>query len=105
MGYSSEVEAENAYDAYSKAAGCSRLNAAHFLDNGVPPEYVHFFMEPDIRRTHPILSSSDIIALHKTGVDAGYAHSCLIMGIELRRVPKLWDSGIAVDYLEFVVKS
>jgi len=104
MSYTSEVEAENAYDAYSKAAGCSRMNAAHFLDHGVPPGYVHAFMEPDIRRRHPILSSGDIIALHKTGVDANYACSCLLMGVELRRVPKLWDSGIPVDYLEFVIK-
>jgi hypothetical protein len=105
MRYTSEVEAENAYGAYSREAGCSRMNAAHFLDNGVPPEYVRFFMDSDIRRIHRILSSGDIIDLHKTGVDANYAYSCLLMGVDLRRVPKLWDSGIPLDYLEFVVKS
>lgn len=100
MKFSSEREAEAAYYAYSQDAGCSRMNAAFFIENDVPDDYVRAVLNSGATTGSSGITVKSIVAFYRAGVDAGYISSCLGVGVKLERIPKLWKDGIPIEYVQ-----
>lgn len=111
MKFRSESEAEAAYYAYSQASGCSRMNAAFFIDNDVPEEYVYALLGGGATTGNSGITAKAIVSFHRAtvkaivgfhraGVDPGYISSCLASGVKLERIPELWADGIPIEYLQ-----
>lgn len=100
MKFSPESEAEAAYYAYSQASGCSRMNAAFFIDNDVPEEYVYALLGGGATTGNSGITVKAIVGFHRAGVDPGYISSCLASGVKLERILKLWADGIPIEYVQ-----
>ncbi len=81
--------------AYSREAGCSRTNAAYFIDCGVPADYVRGMIG-----LGTAVTTRTVVDFHKKGIDPEYASSCISLGVKQNRIPALWKSGVPVEYVK-----
>jgi hypothetical protein len=100
MLFTSEAEAESAYFRYADEAGCSRMNAARFIEAGVPAEYVKDVLAAGATTKNSGITVQGIVDFHRVGVEPWYLSSCLAMGVSLVRIQKLWQQGIAIEYVQ-----
>lgn len=103
MVFGSEAEAEEAYRAYAEEAGCSRMNAAFFIEQAIPSTYPRAIIEGGANTGNTGITVADIAAFYRKDVQPEYIIACLAAGAKLNRIMKLWEDGIPPEYVDAVI--